>query len=200
MHDVGEAEVQALVREPSRDLADEAAGIGIAGLHAQPAAPAHVIAVGVLYEQPLDQARAGLECRRRLEQRRDVDDVVDAEQLGEEQRDQDRRRALAFGDEVADRRVAIDVLHHLRRERELADRGCGLEVEGLEVDARRLDVADHLDDACERLALTEVSRPRLVHEGAKGVVDLHRVDAQVDVRHREAVRAQQARDAGNSTL
>ena len=84
VHDVGEAEVQALVREPGRDLADEAAGIRIAGLHAQPAAPAHVIAVGVLHEQPLDQARAGLERGRRLKQRRDVDDVVDAEQLGEE--------------------------------------------------------------------------------------------------------------------
>ena len=57
VHDVGEAEVQALVREPGRDLADEAAGIRIAGLHAQPSAPAHVVAVGVLYEQPLDQAR-----------------------------------------------------------------------------------------------------------------------------------------------
>ena len=44
----------------------------------------------------------------------------------------------------------------------------------------------------------EVARPRLVHEGAEGVVDLHRVDAQVDVRHREAVGAQQARDAGNA--
>ena len=125
---------------------------------------------------------------------------VDAEQLGEEHRDEDRRRALALGDEVADRRVAIDVLGDLRGERELADGGRGLEVERLEVDRLGLRRADHLDDARQRLALGQVARPRLVHEGAERVVDLHRVDAQVDVRHAEPRRLQEARERGDRAL
>ena len=75
VHDVGEAVLQPLVRKARRDLADEAAGVGVAGLHAEPPASAHVVAIGLLGEQPLDEARAGLERRRRLEQRRDVDDA-----------------------------------------------------------------------------------------------------------------------------
>ena len=126
--------------------------------------------------------------------------LLDAEQLGEEHRDQDRRRALALGDEVADRRVAIDVLHDLRRERELADGGRVLEVERLEVDRLGLGRADHLDDARQRLALGEVARPRLVHEGAEGVVDLHRVDAQVDVRRAEPGRLEEARQRRDRAL
>ncbi len=65
---LGEAEMQPLVREARRDLADEAAGIRVARLHADAAAAAHVLAVGLLGEQALDQARAGLERGGRLEQ------------------------------------------------------------------------------------------------------------------------------------
>ncbi len=163
-------------------------------------APAHVVAVGLLGEQALDQARARLERRRRLEQRRDVDILLDAEQLGEEDRDENSRRALALGDQVADRRVAIDVLYDLRGERELAD-GCRvLEIERLEVDRLGLGRADHLDDARQRLALGEVARPRLVHEGAERVVDLHRVDAQVDVRGAEPRRLKECRERRHGLL
>ena len=40
VHDVGEAVLQPLVRKAGRDLADEAAGVRVAGLHAEPAAAA----------------------------------------------------------------------------------------------------------------------------------------------------------------
>ncbi len=108
--DFGEAVMQALVREARRDLADEAAGVGIAGLHGEAATLRNVVAIGFLGEQALDEARTGFERGRRFEQRRDVDDLGHAEQLGEVERDQDRARRLAFRDQVADRGVAIDVL------------------------------------------------------------------------------------------
>ena len=95
---------------------------------------------------------------------------IDAEQLGEEDGDQHRCRDFGFGDEEADRGVAIDVLVDLRDERELADGGRRLEIERLEVDrlaARRLD---HADDARQRLAFREIARPRLVHERTERVV------------------------------
>ena len=129
---------------------------------------------------------------RRFEQRRDVGDVIDAEQLGEEDRDQHRRRAIRLGDEEADRRFAVDVLLDLRDERELADGGRRLEIERLEVDRLARAVLDHLDDAGERLALRQIARPRLVHEGAEGIVQLHSVDAHVDVRRAETRRVDQS--------
>ena len=58
---LGEAEVQPLVREAGGDLADEAAGVGVACLHAQTPAALDVVAVGVLREQALDQAGSDLE-------------------------------------------------------------------------------------------------------------------------------------------
>ncbi len=79
-------------------------------------------------------------------------------------------------------------------DRELADGGRVLEVERLEVHRLGLGSADHLHDARQGLALGQIARPRLVHEGAERVVDLHGVDAHVDVRHAEAGCAQQARE------
>ena len=64
----------------------------------------------------------------------------------------------------------------------------------------RLHRLDHFDDAGERLALGQVARPRLVHEGAEGVVELHGVDAHVDVRRAEAGRPQQPREHSDRAL
>ncbi len=191
----GETMMQALDGERGGDLADETAGVGEAGLQRQAPAALDVADIRLLFQQPFDDAGAGLEAQRRLEQRRHIGDVIDAEQRGEEDGDQHRRRRFRFGDEKTNRRLAVDVLLDLRDERELADGGRRLEVERLEVDrlaARRLD---HADDAGERLAFRQVARPRLMHEGAEGVVELHGVDAHVDVRGAEARRFHQARRA-----
>ena len=61
-------------------------------------------------------------------------------------------------------------------------------------------VLDHVDDAGERLALGQVARPRLVHEGAEGVVELHGVDAHVDVRGAEARRLHEPGEHGDAAL
>ena len=92
------------------------------------------------------------------------------------------------------------MLGDLGRKRELADGSRGLQVERLEIDGLRSRRADHLDDARERLTLGQIARPRFVHEGAEGVVDLHRVDAQVNVRGSEPRRLQEARQRGDRAL
>ena len=66
--------------------------------------------------------------------RRNIDDVVDAEEPREVERDQHGRRAFALGDQIADRRLGIDVLLDLGGQRELADGGRRLEIERFEVD------------------------------------------------------------------
>ena len=197
---LGETVVQTLDGQRRRDLADEAAGVGEAGLQRQPLPALHVVDVGLLFQQALDDAGAGLEAERRFEQRRHVGDVVDAEQRGEEDGDQHRRRRFRLGDEEADRRLAVDVLLDLRDQRELADGRRRLQVERLEVHrlvARRLD---HADDARQRLAFRQVARPRLVHEGAERVVELHGVDAHVDVRGAEARRLHQPGEHRDAAL
>ena len=192
--------MQALDGERRRDLADEAAGVGEARLQRETLPALHVADVRLLLEQALDDAGAGFEAERRFEERRHVGDVVDAEQRGEEDGDQHRRRGFGLGDEEADRRLAIDVLLDLGDERELADRRRRLEVERLEVHrlvARRLD---HADDAGERLAFRQVARPRLMHEGAEGVVELHGVDAHVNMRGAEARRLHETGQYGGAAF
>ena len=84
------------------------------------------------------------------------------------------------------------MLGNLRSKRKLANGGCRLKIERLEIHRFRLSSPDHLDDACKRLALRQIARPRLMHERAKGVVDLNRIDPQVDVRRTKPRRLQQA--------
>ena len=85
------------------------------------------------------------------------------------------------------------MLVDLRDERELANSGGGLEVECLEVDRLLAGGADHFDDAGQRLAFGEVAGPGLVHECAEGVVQLHGVDAHMDVRRADARLVEEAR-------
>ena len=78
------------------------------------------------------------------------------------------------------------------RQRELADGRRRLKIERREVDRLVRAVLDHLDDARQRLALRQIAGPRLVHVGAEGVVQLQRVDAQMDVRRAKARRVDEA--------
>ena len=109
-------------------MPDETASVGKSGLDCEAAAAFDVIAVGALIKKTFDEAGAGFKTRRGFKQRRDVDDIVNAKQFGEEHRDQDCRRAFALGNEIADRRLAVDVLANLRHERELANRSRGFEL------------------------------------------------------------------------
>ena len=153
MHHFGDGEMQPLDGERGRNLADEAAGVGETGLHRQAAAAFDVIAVGFLFEQALHEPRTAFEAGGGFKQRRDIDDLFDAEQLGEEDCDQHCGGTFAFGNQEADGGPAIDVLLDLSAQRKLADSGCGFEFERAEVDALVGNLLDHLDDAGERLAL-----------------------------------------------
>ena len=57
----GETLMQTLDGERRRDLADEAAGVGEAGLQADALAATDIVDVGLLFEQALDEAGAGFE-------------------------------------------------------------------------------------------------------------------------------------------
>ncbi|MFP4126613.1 MAG: hypothetical protein ACLFU0_08210 [Alphaproteobacteria bacterium] len=74
----------------------------MAGLPAVPAAPLDVDAAGVADERLAPHRDALLERLFGLEQRRDVDPVVDAQELREVERRQQREAALGPGDEGVD--------------------------------------------------------------------------------------------------
>ena len=57
-----------------------------------------------------------------FEQGRDIDLVLDPEQLGEIERSENGGRLFAFGDQHADRRVGIDMGEDLRHGEKLARR------------------------------------------------------------------------------
>src|SRR6185312_3626209 len=153
-----------------RNLADEPAGVGKAGLYTDALTVLDVVAIGFFFDETLHDARAVFKTRRRFKKRRDVGDVIYAEELGEEDRDQHGCGRFTLGDQEADRRFLVDVLLNLGDQRELAYGGCRLEIERREVDGLARAVLDHFDDARQRLAFGQIARPRLVHVGAEGVV------------------------------
>ena len=110
------------------------------------------------------------------------------------------RGRLAFGDEEPDRRFLVDVLHDLRRQRELTDRRRRFEIERREIDGLARAVLDHVDDAGQRLALGQVASPGFMHVSAERVVKLERIDPQMDVRHAETGRLDKAGERSRRTL
>ena len=110
----GNAVMETLDRQRRRDLTYEAAGIRKPGLHGKPAAALDVVAVCLFVEQALNEPGSRLQTRGGFKERRNIDDVSDAEQLCKEHRDQNRRRALALCNQVTDRGFPVDMLADLR--------------------------------------------------------------------------------------
>ena len=96
---VDEAESQALDHEGRGRLADEAAGVGKAGLNAHPSARPQVVAVGLEGEHLAYQVGAVFQRLGRLEQGRDVDPPVDPVEPGVVERCEQGERRLGLSDE-----------------------------------------------------------------------------------------------------
>ena len=186
---VGELEAQPLDRDRGHGLAEMTAGVGEAGLDAEPAALPHIGGEVRVLQTLVDHAQAALERLGGLEQRRDVDLGLDPEQLREVERRQQGQRRFRLRDQEAHRRGRIDVFQHLRDDHEQALGRGALRQDRGEVDADRLHVAQQLGDRGEVGALAgRIVRLGLhVDQLAHGVVDLHRVQPHMGVRHAEAV-------------
>ncbi len=162
-------------------LAHVPAGVREAGLDADPAAAADIVAVGRNGQGTLNDLGAALEGGAGLEQRRDIDPVLDPEQLGEVQRRQQRERGLALGDQEADRLAAVQMLEHLGHGHEHPARRRPLLGDRAEVDGLGLGRLDQPRDGVDvGQAVGRVVR-RMVHADglADRIVQLDRVDPHV---------------------
>ena len=93
---VGQLQPQPFDRDRGHRLAEMPAGIGEAGLDAEPPALPHIGGEVRVLQALVDHADAALERLGGLEQGRDVDLGLDPEQLGEIERRQQRQRRFAF--------------------------------------------------------------------------------------------------------
>ena len=137
LHRACQTALQSLNGKRGGHLADEAAGIRKSGLDRHTPAHLRIVAVTGLGEQGIEKPLAVLHCAFGLEQRRNIDLVVDAEQLREKERGEHCLRVFAFGDQHADRRIGIDVVQDLRHGEELAHGGGVLDGERGEIGPQR---------------------------------------------------------------
>ncbi len=89
------------------------------------------------------------------------------------------------------------MLMNLSGKSELANGRRRLKIQRCEVHAFLLARSDHLNDARECLTFGEIARPRLVHISAKCVVQLERIDTQVDMRRAKSGRFDKPRQRRN---
>ncbi len=178
-----------LDRVGGRDLAEGAAGIGIAGLDAHPAMAAQIIPVARHLERLGDHPGTLLQPGQALEQRRDLDLLGDPEQLGEIERGQEREAGLAFGDQEAHRLGRVDIFQDLGDDHEDPARGRPLGDQRAEIDPGRLDLLDQGADRVQiAQAMAGIVRAVVHPQGlADRVVQLAGVQAGMGVRHAEAV-------------
>ena len=186
-HRLRQPPVQPFDGERGGDLPDEAAGIGKAGLDGDTPTRLGIIAIGWLTQQRIEKAAAMFHRAFGFEQRRDIDFVLDAEQPREIERSEHGLRLLAFGDQHADRRVAVDMVEDLRHCQELAD-GCGaLYRQRGEVAAQRLHIGKQVAQTVERGTAGEIEAVVGVDAAADGVEQLRAVHPEMDPAHAEAI-------------
>ena len=188
-HRFGKASLQPLDREARRNLSDEAAGIGKSGLDRDAPAPADIGLIVGLGEQRVEQPTAVLERIVGLEQRRDVDFVIDAEQFGEIERGERCCRHFALGDQHPDRRVCVDVVEDLRHRQELADRGAALDRQCGEVGTMRGGLVERFPQPHHGAAAGEVQLAFGIDHSADRVPELGRVHPEMDPPHAQPVGA-----------
>ena len=121
----GDLQAQPLDQVAGGELADIAAGIGIAELQRQPAGGLQIGAVVRAAQRLLQHRRALLQRLGGLEQRADLDVLLDAEQPRQPERGEQRVAGLGFGDQEAHRDGTVHVLDDLRH-RHHQPRGRGL--------------------------------------------------------------------------
>lgn len=188
-HRLGEAALQAFDGEGGGHLPDEAPGVREPGLHCHAASQAGIGAVGRLCQQGVEEPAAVLKSGLGLEQRRDIDLVLDPEQLGEIERGEHRGRLFALGHQHADRRVCIDMLEDLRHREELADRSRAFGGEGGEIGAQRAGFIHHPAQRRNRALAGQIDRLVIGKAAADGVVELLGVHPEVNPAHAEAISA-----------
>ena len=123
-----------------------------------------------------------------FEQRRNVDPVLDPEQAREIERGEHGRGLLAFGDQHADRGIAVDMLEDLRHREELADGGAAFDRKACEVGALRLGIRQQIAQRSHRATAGKVDF-LIVEFAPDGVVKLLGVHAEMDPAHAEAIGA-----------
>ena len=187
LHRLAEAALQAFDCEAGRNLADKPAGIGKAGLDRDPSAQARILLVAFLCQQRVEEPPTMFEGAFGFEQGRNIDLVLDPEQLGEIERCKDRRGLFAFGDQHADRRVGVDMGEDLRHCEELADRGRAFDRKGREVGSQRLYRREHFAQRCNRALAGEVQRIVRVDPAADRIMQLAGIYAEVDPPHSQTV-------------
>ncbi len=188
-HRLGQPPVQPFDGERGGDLPDEAAGIGKAGLDGDAPARPRIIAIGGLTQQRIEEAPAMLHGAFGFEQRRDIDLVLDAEQPREIERGEHGLRLLAFGDQHADRRIAIDMVQDLRHRQKLADGSGALYRQRGEVAAQRFDCREQVAQAVQCGAAGEIEAVVGVDAAADGVEQLRAVHPEMNPAHAEAIGA-----------
>ena len=183
-------DAQPLDRVGGRDLPEIAAGIREAGLDVQAALATDVGAKAVHGERLGDRVGAPLQADPGLEQRRDLDLVLDAEQLREVERGQQGEAGFALGDQKADRLARVDVLEGLRDDHEQAFGGRLLRSERAEVDLHRHHAVDQPADRVEVSEAVARIVGRVIHADglADRIVQLPRIQSDVGVGETEPER------------
>ena len=140
-----------------------------------------------------DALAAALQRLRRLEERADLDAVLDAAEAGEQQRGEQGVAALRFGHEEAHGLGGVHMLGDLRHGHDQPHRARLLVHQAAEVHRLRSRRGERLVHGGEQGAAPGGAGGRAGQVGEaqpRGVVDLRRVQARVGVGEREAVRGE----------
>ena len=188
-HRLGQPTLQTLDREAGGNLADEAPGIGKAGLDRHPATLARVGLIVGFGQQQVEEAAAMFERGFGFEQGRDVDLVGNAEQAREIERGEHCRRLFAFRHQHADRRIGIHMLEDLRHGQKLTHRRRALDRQAGEIGALRFDFGEQFAQGGDRPAAGQVDIGRIAQPRADRIVQLLGVHAEMDPAHAQTVGA-----------
>ena len=145
-------QAQPLDQVAGGELADIAAGIGIAELQRQPSGGLQIGAVVRAAQRLLQHRRALLQRLGGLEQRADLDVPLDAEQPRQPERGEQRVAGLGLGDQEAHRHRAVHVLDDLRHRHHQPRRRCLLGQQRAEIDRHRLHRIERRVDRREQRA------------------------------------------------
>ena len=186
-HGLGQPPLQSLDGKGCGDLTDETPGVGKPGLHRNPPAPPGIGTIVFLSQHRIEKAAAMFQCALGLEQRRDIDLVGNAEQLGEIQRGEHDRWLFAFGYQHADRGIGIDVVEYLRHDQELAQRGAVLDGQRRHVRAQRMHFCQQLAQPHQRGLTAQIKLAIRIDAAADGVLQLRIVHPEVDPAHAKPI-------------
>ena len=123
-----------------------------------------------------------LQCIFGFEQRRNVQPVGNAKQAREIQCRQYGEGVIAFRDQEADRRIAVNMLENLGNGDELADRRRLFNGEGCKVHTLRRKPGDHFIQLVEKDTALNIGGTFNAQRFSDGVVELHCIKAEMNPR------------------